>query len=773
MNANSTYQDIYDDGNLFGMRKITYWEIYGVKRFPYRGKRKYTPLLSQSLDGGMVISNDVFGLTISQFERVYTACLERRKRKEQWIINLRYPDKSSNEYLEYLQNCTDSDTDHLLWIENDPREKYLCENLVKIIGTEIDIRARQRLFILIDIFENALRTCNCTRISSGSLAEGLDLTGSDIDLMDLSSNEDVIQNVRNIKHPIQRPTLIMETDIDYPGFVRLRYVAIEQDQPCLVLSNGKTEEKIPEKLTKLKGKRLYASVNNFIDSHKEWIWNMPIFVHGPCLSDQQQTIDISFCLRSKYLPYSVIPWTSRNRRQWPPNFVIDRIKNYGCLFVPIGPKTLSDNDFLWRLSFSVAEKMLIHSFNFTQFLCYGLLKLTLKCIVNTNMYVKDLLCSYFLKMTLFWVSEEEDINTFQLSKLFHCFSLCLDKLISWVNICFCPNYFIPEQNMFLGKIDQSNNKVLLSVLESVQCGGIDGLITNLFKLDKTNHRLLSPRSGHSFIMLDYLFYRIITISQLPTDISKCYTVRTLTESVIKSESSLFTSGVCQYYHARASQLISQLLPHPNTIDNTYIIRKCYHRHLQDGTRRDATSGWLLYASFFYVTGQFNVTLKLTHYVLSRLSPDLAFSCQKQECEVHIHNYRQKLHHTMSLNDRMRIAIADDVTYLKHSSLIPQELQLEVEDDKFIIQSIVISTCLRFLCYHHIGNSFNRQQTLRDLSTISNCRSLRNCSNTFTILGVCYGISGHNDIAYHYYEKALQCEDVCRSAEKRMLKLLNG
>ncbi|XP_063405755.1 scavenger receptor cysteine-rich type 1 protein M130-like [Mytilus trossulus] len=107
MNGNPTNLAKDENGNSFSMRKITFWELYGVKRFPYRGKRKYTPLLSQSFDGGMIISNDVFGLTIRQFERMYKACLERRKTHEQWIINLRYPDKSSNEYLEYLENCTD------------------------------------------------------------------------------------------------------------------------------------------------------------------------------------------------------------------------------------------------------------------------------------------------------------------------------------------------------------------------------------------------------------------------------------------------------------------------------------------------------------------------------------------------------------------------------------------------------------------------------------------------------------------------------------------
>lgn len=109
MDKNYRNQENDDDANVYGMRKITYLEKYGVKHFPYRGRRKYTPLVYQSDDGGMIISNDVFGLAIKQFERAYTDCLGRRKTHEQWLLNLRYPDKSSNEYLEYLQNCIDCD----------------------------------------------------------------------------------------------------------------------------------------------------------------------------------------------------------------------------------------------------------------------------------------------------------------------------------------------------------------------------------------------------------------------------------------------------------------------------------------------------------------------------------------------------------------------------------------------------------------------------------------------------------------------------------------
>lgn len=66
---------------VWNEKKNIYLQKYGVKRFAYPGNRRYTPSITQSLNGGIVISNDVFGLTIRQFERIYKACLDRRKQK--------------------------------------------------------------------------------------------------------------------------------------------------------------------------------------------------------------------------------------------------------------------------------------------------------------------------------------------------------------------------------------------------------------------------------------------------------------------------------------------------------------------------------------------------------------------------------------------------------------------------------------------------------------------------------------------------------------------
>jgi hypothetical protein len=46
--------------------------------------------------------------------------------------------------------------------------------------------------------------------------------------------------------------------------------------------------------------------------------------------------------------------------------------------------------------------------------------------------------------------------------------------------------------------------------------------------------------------------------------------------------------------------------------------------------------------------------------------------------------------------------------------MPRELQPEVHDGNVHVPPVVMSHCLRFLCYHHLHNIVNRQQSLRDI-----------------------------------------------------------
>ena len=114
--------------------------------------------------------------------------------------------------------------DWLSWTEHNLKDRYLYTYLVNTAGTEIDIRKRQQLFIIQDMLTNATHVYFKV-ISSGSLAEGLDLPGSDRDIMFFYNIFDIIRNERNIKHPVQWITLVMETDNDHLGFAKLRLIA--------------------------------------------------------------------------------------------------------------------------------------------------------------------------------------------------------------------------------------------------------------------------------------------------------------------------------------------------------------------------------------------------------------------------------------------------------------------------------------------------------------------------------------------------------------------
>ena len=146
---------------------------------------------------------------------------------------------------------------------------------------------------------------------------------------------------------------------------------------------------------------------------------------------------------------------------------LHKIASGGCLFVAIGAKESLSESLEWRISFSKTERILIHSMNHVQFLCYGLLKIFLKEVIDVNTDVKGLLCSYFLKTALFWEITNGNV-IWNIHNFMSGFWACFKRLlhwINWINNKYCPNFFIPENNMFAGKItDQARIKLLCCLL---------------------------------------------------------------------------------------------------------------------------------------------------------------------------------------------------------------------------------------------------------------------------------------------------------------------
>lgn len=68
------------------------------------------------------------------------------------------------------------------------------------------------------------------------MAEGIDLPGSDVDIMYIINKADVIQNEQIIEHKIHHTTLVMELDNDHSGFAKLRLIVGEEQEYEFVTS---------------------------------------------------------------------------------------------------------------------------------------------------------------------------------------------------------------------------------------------------------------------------------------------------------------------------------------------------------------------------------------------------------------------------------------------------------------------------------------------------------------------------------------------------------
>ena len=108
--SGSHTDDDDDSKKVYPTKKMLFVDSHGVKNLPYMGRRKHFSSIQQVLGSSRNRHNDLFGMAIFQFEREYKACLERRKQNEPHILNILFPVKTDNRYLEYLENTQSQQT---------------------------------------------------------------------------------------------------------------------------------------------------------------------------------------------------------------------------------------------------------------------------------------------------------------------------------------------------------------------------------------------------------------------------------------------------------------------------------------------------------------------------------------------------------------------------------------------------------------------------------------------------------------------------------------
>ena len=247
--------------------------------------------------------------------------------------------------------------------------------LKRLLGSEEIVKLRREMYEIKDLTSNY--PAPFLRNASGSRAEGLSMKSSDMDWMVWNRHVSFVETYGQL-HSIYSTfdaILLMDTSITSPGFGLLKIGKISQTFPDIS----------------------YSVVNLYNDRYlnstkytQYWQEISRYNIHGPCVSGTFDggEFDFAFCLHSSFWPRQAAGCIHRlHACGWPSHDTIKQILNNGCNVVPIASKTppcREVTDMEWRISFSLAEKSLIHAMNHHQFLCYGLLKTFLNEVLKKN-----------------------------------------------------------------------------------------------------------------------------------------------------------------------------------------------------------------------------------------------------------------------------------------------------------------------------------------------------------------------------------------------------
>nr|XP_034317630.1 uncharacterized protein LOC117686567 [Crassostrea gigas] len=315
--------------------------------------------------------------------------------------------------------------------------------MCQIVGTSQQIAIRRASVGLTEIVEKGVANNDeKIRMMSGSHREGFRMVGSDVDHMIWPNNHRVIMDLSQSEfYNTAITTLILSDNSESPpGFTLLQLLTSRTN--ALVLST----------LVRMND-NVYISSSR----HRQVTLSNPFpnsIIHGPCSSGVIVGVnyDIAHCYVCDVWPTYALSWKERCH-SWPNPYVVDDILKSECHFVAIGhPLGLHENE-EWRISFSQAEYKCVQAMNHCQFLTYGLLKLFLKEVINEQSEgTSQLLCSYHIKTAVFWTIQQNTLLKWCPQNLLVGFWACFKLLLKWVYEGICPNFFIPQNNLFLAKV---------------------------------------------------------------------------------------------------------------------------------------------------------------------------------------------------------------------------------------------------------------------------------------------------------------------------------
>ncbi|XP_060078743.1 uncharacterized protein LOC132558217 [Ylistrum balloti] len=612
-------------------------------------------------------------------------------------------------------------------------------------------------------------------IQGGSLAEGLCMMGSDVDEMIVSRDVVVMHLDQCIPSNMEHKTILFIREADCrPGFVRLQLGQLGLNCDHIIFCSLVTV-----------GTTFFISSDLYREQYVSYLTDNTGWIHesnGPSCSTTSTSHDSDSvpCFQCTTWPKEAKEWETRQRvHGWPCQTLIDKIVQSGCHLVPVGDKCSPSTLLQWRISFAVAEKLLIHSFTYLQLKVYTLLKYFLKQIKSTlkeNIGDDDILCSYFLKTTLFHAIENTSQMFWQDKNLFDCFWFCFNILITWVKAGFCPHYFVQTNNLFKRKVHGQHQQILLNVLKTYskmkwKCLSVgDYYIPSIWKAlcnTSTQAKLVCPETAqevalHRDTTSIYFLRSAVVLTTTLRTIKKAFQLLSTSQSDF-DEVYTYHYATMSLQRLAASKVYSGTADAPNNKTRYRKLRKCKHWMTPSAVMGTEL---LNLATFHFLTGNCSKCLKmckqvnkLASYYVSNLLHNTSKSLHPEQEVIHRHEFNP----SEQALDKLRKFYSNLMMFDGSDFSLPHLCLEQQEGAPFmIIPPLPYALFLTFLCCQELGDTRGRDEALQNLIQIQydDIQGGEQFWIVHTLLGLCYQTLGDYHRAIRAYWKSEQSKSDC-------------
>jgi hypothetical protein len=378
-----------------------------------------------------------------------------------------------------------------------------------------------------------------------------------------------------------------------------------------------------------------------------------------------------------------------------------------------------------------------------------------------------------MKTAVFWMIQQNTIPNWCPQNLLKCFWYCFKLILKWVYEGVCPNFFIPQNNMFLSNIHgEAQNRLFVRL-----CGFYEKGLTSLLHSPSLrsyienvlyNPRLSICTDEHTLVSeveFDLEMFNemckscaLTSTADLYTNMKHLNTINQLTVSLLTQYQVLMLQVLTAYLLHRAALILHNMYSNITENKLVYIADRMSCHMLKFTAKFGWISDRLYLAMYYYKTLRYTEALSVIEMSKVNLAQPYVMYNETVDTERYTEavggqSWSTKLTHAVAWH----IKLDNKIIYI--NELVPeQQVSYQIHWPALFIPPLVVLYMLEFLCYRHI-DTMRAQAALTDLQVLVHHDQgryvpvdLRDIS--WQILGICQQISGDLQAALYSYQQSL-------------------